>query len=76
MRIRTSTQPMPTPLIDNYYSKRLHNTLEICIHGQDLTFAQIKNIYLSGRGMELNDKFVKFAGTPDFGWKIIMLHIY
>lgn len=27
MRIGTSTQPMPTPLIDNYYSKRLHNTL-------------------------------------------------
>ena len=67
MRIGTSTQPMPTPLIDNYYSKRLHNTLRnITSPRQDLTFAQLK-IYYQERGMELNDKFVNSLEllTPD-----------
>ena len=58
MRIGTSTQPMPTPLIDNYYSKRLHNTLRnITSPRQDLTFAQLK-IYYQERG--LNKKFANY----------------
>ena len=52
MRIGTSTQPMPTTLIDELYSKRIHTTLRnIPAPRQDLTFAQLK-IYYQERGLE------------------------
>ena len=72
MRIGTSTQPMPTPLIDNYYSKRLHNTLRnITSPRQDLTFAQLK-IYYQERGMELNLNFDTYNSlTPNWYYKVL-----
>ncbi len=57
MRLGTSTQPMSTSLIDEYYAKRIHTTLRnIPSPRQDLTFAQLK-IYYQERGLELNKKF-------------------
>ena len=57
MRIGTSTQPMPTSLIDETFAKRVHTTLRnIESPRQDLTFAQLK-IYYEERGLALNDKF-------------------
>ena len=57
MRLGTSTQPMPTDLIDDLYAKRIHTTLRnIPAPRQDLTFAQLK-IYYQERGLELNKKF-------------------
>ena len=57
MRVGTSTQPMPTVLIDELYAKRIHTTLRnIPSPRQDLTFAQLK-IYYQERGLEL-----KYAG--------------
>lgn len=57
MRLGTSTQPMSTALIDEYYAKRIHTTLRnIPSPRQDLTFAQLK-IYYQERGLELNKKF-------------------
>lgn len=67
MRIGTSTQPMPTTLIDALYAKRIHTTLRnIPSPRQDLTFAQLK-IYYQERGMELNDRFANSLElyTPD-----------
>ncbi|MGN1318438.1 MAG: RNA-binding domain-containing protein [Lachnospirales bacterium] len=57
MRIGTSTQPMTTAIIDEFYSKRIHTTLRnILSPRQDLTFAQLRIYYLE-RGFELNSKF-------------------
>lgn len=57
MRLGTSTQPMPTSLIDELYAKRIHTTLRnIPSPRQDLTFAQLK-IYYQERGLELNKQF-------------------
>lgn len=57
MRIGTSTQPMPSSLIDELYAKRIHTTLgNIPSPRQDLTFAQLK-IYNLERGLELNKQF-------------------
>lgn len=67
MRIGTSTQPMPTTLIDELYSKRIHTTLRnIPAPRQDLTFAQLK-IYYQERGLELNNRFAQSLEllTPD-----------
>ena len=67
MRIGTSTQPMPTTLIDELYSKRIHTTLRnIPAPRQDLTFAQLK-IYYQERGLELNNRFTQSLEllTPD-----------
>lgn len=56
-RMGTSSQPMSTVMIDDLYSKRIHNTLRnITSPRQDLTFAQLK-IYYQERGLELNEKF-------------------
>ena len=67
MRTGTSSQPMPTSLIDDLYSKRIHTTLRnIPSPRQDLTFAQLK-IYYQERGLELNDRFANSLEllTPD-----------
>lgn len=67
IRMGTSSQPMSTSLIDELYSKRIHNTLRNIISPrQDLTFAQLK-IYYQERGLELNDKFANSLEllTPD-----------
>lgn len=57
MRIGSSTQPMSTTLIDEYYAKRIHTTLRnVSSPRQDLTFAQLK-IYYQERGLKLNDNF-------------------
>lgn len=57
MRLGTSTQPMPTELIDELYAKRIHTTLRnISSPRQDLAFAQLK-IYYQERGLELNKNF-------------------
>ena len=67
MRIGTSTQPMPTSLIDETFAKRVHTTLRnIESPRQDLTFAQLK-IYYEERGLALNDKFASSLEllTPD-----------
>ena len=57
IRMGTSSQPMTTTMIDNLYSKRIHNTLRnIPSPRQDLTFAQLK-IYYQERGLELNNRF-------------------
>ncbi len=67
VRMGASSQPMPTTMIDNLYSKRIHNTLRNIISPrQDLTFAQLK-IYYQERGMELNEKFANSLEllTPD-----------
>ena len=63
MRIRTSTQPMSTALIDELYAKRIHTTLR---NIPFLTFAQLK-IYYQERGFELNRKFANSLEllTPD-----------
>ena len=66
-RMGTSSQPMSTVMIDNLYSKRIHNTLRnITSPRQDLTFAQLK-IYYQERGLELNEKFANSLEllTPD-----------
>ena len=58
MRLGTSTQPMPTALIDELYAKRVHTTLRnIQSPRQDLSFAQLK-IYYQERGLELNHRRV------------------
>lgn len=67
MRLGTSTQPMPTSLIDELYAKRIHTTLRnIPSPRQDLTFAQLKIYYLE-RGLELNKQFANSLEllTPD-----------
>ena len=67
MRVGTSTQPMPTSVIDDLYRKRIHSSLRnIAAPRQDLTFAQLK-IYYQERGLELNDKFANTLEllTPD-----------
>lgn len=67
MRLGTSTQPMPTSLIDELYAKRIHTTLRnIPSPRQDLTFAQLK-IYYQERGLELNRQFAHSLEllTPD-----------
>lgn len=67
MRLGTSTQPMPTSLIDETFSKRVHTTLRnIESPRQDLTFAQLK-IYYEERGLALNEKFASSLEllTPD-----------
>lgn len=67
MRLGTSTQPMPTTLIDELYAKRTHTTLHnIPAPRQDLTFAQLK-IFYQERGLELNKKFANSLEllTPD-----------
>ena len=67
MRIGTSTQPMPTTLIDELYSKRIHTTLRnIPAPRQNLTFVQLK-IYYQERGLELNNRFAQSLEllTPD-----------
>lgn len=67
MRLGTSTQPLPTTLIDELYSKRIHTTLRnIPAPRQDLTFAQLK-IYYQERGLELNSRFAQSLEllTPD-----------
>lgn len=67
MRVGTSTQPMPTSVIDDLYRKRIHSSLRnIDAPRQDLTFAQLK-IYYQERGLELNDKFANTLEllTPD-----------
>lgn len=59
IRTGTSSQPMSTAMIDDFYSKRIHNTLRnITSPRQDLTFAQLK-IYYQERGLALNEKFAK-----------------
>ncbi|WP_461878500.1 RNA-binding domain-containing protein [Fusicatenibacter sp.] len=66
-RMGTSSQPMSTAMIDDLYSKRIHNTLRNIISPrQDLTFAQLK-IYYQERGLELNEKFANSLEllTPD-----------
>ena len=66
-RMCTSSQPMSTAMIDDLYSKRIHNTLRnITSPRQDLTFAQLK-IYYQERGLELNEKFANSLEllTPD-----------
>lgn len=61
MRLGTSTQPMSTALIDEYYAKRIHTTLRnIPSPRQDLTFAQLK-IYYQERGLELKMKSMDIA---------------
>ena len=67
IRMGTSSQPMTTTMIDELYSRRIHNTLRnIPSPRQDLTFAQLK-IYYQERGLELNDRFANSLEllTPD-----------
>lgn len=67
IRMGTSSQPMTTAMIDDLYSRRIHNTLRnIPSPRQDLTFAQLK-IYYQERGLELNDRFANSLEllTPD-----------
>ena len=55
MRVGTSTQPMPTSVIDDLYRKRIHSSLRnIDAPRLDLTFAQLK-IYYPERGLDLYD---------------------
>lgn len=66
-RMGSSSQPMPTTMIDDLYSKRIHNTLRnITSPRQDLSFAQLK-IYYQENGLELNEKFANSLEllTPD-----------
>lgn len=67
IRLGSSTQPMSTSLIDEYYGKRIHTTLRNIISPrQDLTFAQLR-IYYQERGFELNENFANSLEllTPD-----------
>lgn len=66
-RIGTSSQPMPTAMIDDLYARRIHTTLRnIPSPRQDLKFAQLK-IYYQERGLELNQQFANSLEllTPD-----------
>lgn len=57
MRIGTSTQPMTTAIIDEFYSKRVHSSLRnVPAPRQDLTFAQLR-IYYEEKNLKLNHKF-------------------
>lgn len=57
MRMGSSTQPMPTMMIDELYARRVHTTLRsITAPRQDLSFAQLK-IYYEERGLALNKQF-------------------
>lgn len=74
-RMGASSQPMSTVMIDDLYSKRIHNTLRnIASPRQDLTFAQLK-IYYQERGLELNEKFANSLELLTPEGKFIMLHI-
>ena len=57
IRVGSSVQPMPTDMIDNYYSKRVRVTLSNMPSPRNaLTFGQLK-IYYEENGLELNDQF-------------------
>ncbi len=75
-RMGASSQPMSTVMIDDLYSKRIHNTLRnIASPRQDLTFfAQLK-IYYQERGLELNEKFANSLELLTLRVSLIMLHI-
>lgn len=74
-RMGTSSQPMSTAMIDDLYSKRIHNTLRnITSPRQDLTFAQLK-IYYQERGLELNEKFANSLELLHLKVSLIMWHI-
>ncbi len=67
MRIGTSTQPMTTSVIDEFYSRRIHTTLRnVPAPRQDLSFAQLK-IYYQENKLELNSRFADSLElyTPD-----------
>ena len=67
LRIGSAAEPMPQAMIENYYSKRVRNTIgRMESPRRDLTFEQLK-IYYEARGLHLNDAFMKNLEllTPD-----------
>lgn len=67
IRVGSSTQPMPTAMIDELYAKRIHSTLRnIASPRQDLSFVQLKICYEES-GLELNKQFANSLEllTPD-----------
>lgn len=58
VRNGSSSDPMPTSMIDELYAKRVRNSLSRIISPrQDLTFSQLK-IYYQEKGLTINDKFL------------------
>ena len=59
IRIGSSKEPMTTNMINDFYAKRIRNTLkEIPSPRQELSFNQLK-IYYEENGLKLTDNFLK-----------------
>lgn len=57
VRIGSSSEPMPTHMIEDLFAKRVRNSLsKIKSHRQSLTFEQLK-IYYQEKGLTLNEQF-------------------
>lgn len=59
-RSGTAADPMPQRMIDNLYSRRTRNSIQIIkSRHQDLTFRQLKIFYEESGGISLNDNFAR-----------------
>lgn len=59
LRLGASSKPMSQQMIDDLYSKRVHQTLRnILAPRQTLSFSQLK-IYYEEKGLNLNDQFAQ-----------------
>jgi len=57
IRVGSASEPMPQRMIDEFYSRRVRNSIgKIKSPRQDLTFEQLK-IYYNEAGFDLGDKF-------------------
>ena len=57
IRIGTASEPMPTKLIEDFFSKRTRNSIgKIKSNQQELSFEQLR-IYYQENNIQLNDKF-------------------
>lgn len=59
MRVGTAAEPMTNAQIEDFYARKVHNSLKNVVSPrQDLTFAQLK-IYYTEKGFQLNDNFIR-----------------
>jgi len=59
IRVGTAAEPMPQPMIEDLFSRRVQNSLKkVVAPRQDLTFSQLR-IYYEEKGMRLNENFLR-----------------
>ncbi|MBO7606988.1 MAG: putative DNA binding domain-containing protein [Paludibacteraceae bacterium] len=59
MRVGTAAEPMTNAQIEDFYARKVHNSLKNVVSPrQDLTFVQLK-IYYTEKGFQLNDNFIR-----------------